>query len=434
MPLLVGANTNMTMPVGDVKWQMVGKRGRSLLLHGLLAGVSILALSAAAHGQDCLYVISRLRGTVEAYHRPELSLVASVPLPDCPLNPPTCMPTAVEVDPLRRRAYITRQDAGNVQVLDMSGFDDPLAVAVGTSPSDAVLTDDGNHLWVSNLASDSVSVIDTVSDQVVATIPVGDGPRGLDLSPDGRRLYVANGNDDSLSIIDTGTRQVIDTIAVGDEPTAVKVAPNGTFLYVSNARAASVSVVDLPDHAVRSIAVGTRPRGIAFLPDSSTAYVTNTLNNTLSPVDTDSELAASPIAVGNGPIAIVISDNGQTGYIANVADTVLSVLDVASGDVSGREEQGSAFDVALGSCPLLPTPTVTVTPTSVPTFTATPGAGCAGDCNGDGMVPINELISGVNIALGNAPVSTCEAFDVNGDGEVTINELIAAVNAALNGC
>ena len=156
--------------------------------------------------------------------------------------------------------------------------------------------------------------------------------------------------------------------------------------------------------------------------------------NTLRPCGESCSNRATSRLVSAGPIAIVISDNGQTGYIANVGDTVLSVLDVASGDVTGRAEQGSAFDVALGSCPLLPTPTVTVTPTSVPTFTPTPGAGCAGDCNGDGMVPINELIAGVNIALGNSPVSTCEAFDVNGDGEVTINELIAAVNAALNGC
>ena len=59
---------------------------------------------------------------------------------------------------------------------------------------------------------------------------------------------------------------------------------------------------------------------------------------------------------------------------------------------------------------------------------------CVGDCNGDGMVAINELITGVNIALGSAPVSSCPAIDANGDGEVTINELIAAVNNALGGC
>jgi len=55
-----------------------------------------------------------------------------------------------------------------------------------------------------------------------------------------------------------------------------------------------------------------------------------------------------------------------------------------------------------------------------------------GDCNGDGMVTIDELITGVNIALGNLPVTACPAFDTNRDGRVTIEELIAAVNAALN--
>ena len=59
---------------------------------------------------------------------------------------------------------------------------------------------------------------------------------------------------------------------------------------------------------------------------------------------------------------------------------------------------------------------------------------CVGDCNGDNMVAINELIIGVNIALGSAQVDACPSFDVNGDGMVTINELITAVNNALGDC
>lgn len=59
---------------------------------------------------------------------------------------------------------------------------------------------------------------------------------------------------------------------------------------------------------------------------------------------------------------------------------------------------------------------------------------CPGDCNGDGMVGVAELIRGVNISLGIAPVSNCPAMDLNGNGVVAINELVAAVNAALNGC
>lgn len=57
-----------------------------------------------------------------------------------------------------------------------------------------------------------------------------------------------------------------------------------------------------------------------------------------------------------------------------------------------------------------------------------------GDCDGSGVVQINEIIQCVNIALGNADVSTCTAGDQNGDGAIEINEIIMAVNNALNGC
>jgi hypothetical protein len=60
--------------------------------------------------------------------------------------------------------------------------------------------------------------------------------------------------------------------------------------------------------------------------------------------------------------------------------------------------------------------------------------GCVGDCDNSGDVTINELITGVNIALGNASLQLCPAFDCNQDGQVTINCLVIAVNAALNGC
>ena len=59
---------------------------------------------------------------------------------------------------------------------------------------------------------------------------------------------------------------------------------------------------------------------------------------------------------------------------------------------------------------------------------------CVGDCNDSGTVTIEELITGVNIALGTAAIVTCPAFDSNDSGTVTIEELIAGVSSALNGC
>jgi hypothetical protein len=60
-------------------------------------------------------------------------------------------------------------------------------------------------------------------------------------------------------------------------------------------------------------------------------------------------------------------------------------------------------------------------------------AQCVGDCNGNDVVTINELILGVNIALGTQPVSACPAF-ANAQDMVNIAQLIKGVNNALNGC
>jgi hypothetical protein len=59
---------------------------------------------------------------------------------------------------------------------------------------------------------------------------------------------------------------------------------------------------------------------------------------------------------------------------------------------------------------------------------------CAGDCNGDGMVTVDELVRAVNIALGSAALDVCRASDGDADGSVGIDELVRAVNGALQGC
>ena len=48
---------------------------------------------------------------------------------------------------------------------------------------------------------------------------------------------------------------------------------------------------------------------------------------------------------------------------------------------------------------------------------------CGGDCNGDGAVTIDELVGGVNIALGRERVDQCPRIDGNSDGVLEISEL-----------
>ncbi len=79
-----------------------------------------------------------------------------------------------------------------------------------------------------------------------------------------------------------------------------------------------------------------------------------------------------------------------------------------------------------------PSPAASETPTSTPP--STPPPPCVGDCNRDGAVTVDEILTMVNIALGNASLSLCPTGDGNGDQQITIDEILSAVNSALNGC
>lgn len=57
----------------------------------------------------------------------------------------------------------------------------------------------------------------------------------------------------------------------------------------------------------------------------------------------------------------------------------------------------------------------------------------AGDCNRDGGVSVDELITGINVALGAADPSACAEADADGDGAVRVDEVMLGVRAALFG-
>lgn len=68
--------------------------------------------------------------------------------------------------------------------------------------------------------------------------------------------------------------------------------------------------------------------------------------------------------------------------------------------------------------------------------TTRPGsaAACIGDLTGDRAVTVDELVTGVGIALGERPLGDAIVLDANGDQQVTVDELVVAVGHALNGC
>lgn len=102
--------------------------------------------------------------------------------------------------------------------------------------------------------SDSVVIVDTKKDQIVAEIKTtapaeilpnregfkGSNPTGLALSPDEKTLYVTNGGTNSVAVVrlakDLDDSRVVGLIPTGWYPNAVSVSRDGALLYVVNAK------------------------------------------------------------------------------------------------------------------------------------------------------------------------------------------------------
>ncbi len=152
------------------------------------------------------------------------------------------------------------------------------------------------------------------------------------------------------------------------------------------------------------------------------------------------EITSVTVPAGTFPDCVHVRTTVTMGGSTQVSDDWWAL---GVGKVMETNQNDGSLELVSYTLPVSPTvtPSVPTTATATPAQTAgttvtptlTP-APCVGDCNGDGTVSISELITMVNIALGNADVSACTAGDQNGDGAIEINEIIGAVNNALNGC
>jgi hypothetical protein len=119
-------------------------------------------------------------------------------------------------------------------------------------------------------------------------------------------------------------------------------------------------------------------------------------------------------------------NNNGTSTGDNAARTTIDIMVIAPPTATPRPS---------GTPTSTSTPSATASATPPPTVTATPPmAACVGDCDGDGQVTVDEIVTGVSIALGTLGVDRCPAFDRDQSGTVTVDELVEAIQRALLGC
>ena len=106
---------------------------------------------------------------------------------------------------------------------------------------------------------------------------------------------------------------------------------------------------------------------------------------------------------------------------------------------TASQTAGTAIATATATPPVTVTSTpsrsatVTATPSPSPTGVLTPTSACAGDCGGDGEVTVDEIVTVVNIALGNAESAACPS-GIPAGREADITLIIQGVGYALTAC
>lgn len=188
---------------------------------------------------------------------------------------------------------------------------------------------------------------------------------------------------------------------------------------------------------------------------TATATVTHTATSTTSPPPT---FTTTHTATGTRTLPFTSTPTGSpTGTFTRqaTATATASATETSSATVTPTASDsatptGTPPATATFSAAPAPSDTVTDTPSPSPGATATATAtaaaaatstpaptavvSCAGDCDGNGAVSIDELLRAVGIALAVQPAGSCDAADPGRDGVVTIDELVRAVNNSLDGC
>jgi YVTN family beta-propeller protein len=178
----------------------------------------------------------------------------------------------------------TKAVRGHVVAFDTNTGERLAELPTEIHPYDLVLDSTGATLFVSNWASDSVTVIDTVTRKVKATIKVGHNPNDMVLARNGR-LYVACSNENSVYVIDTQRLRPIEVIStamytmapVGSTPNALALDPAQKLLFVANADNNNVAVINLSEaevsHIEGFIPTAWYPSALAVSPDGKSLYV-----------------------------------------------------------------------------------------------------------------------------------------------------------------
>lgn len=234
--------------------------------------------------------------------------------------------------------YVADLSTNSVYIVD-SVTNSRVAVNLAGSPYDVVEDANRTKLYVPSLASDELYIVNLATNAVSQTITLGSGfgPWSVALSPNGDALFICGAYGSKIAKMDTATYGL--TIwSTTSGPSSCKVSSDGNKLYSSNNYSNKASIYSTATGALLAeVATGNGPREIQLTSDESRMFVANASSNTVSIINTSTMQVLQTLNTGTTPRFIALSPDNSTLVVSNYSSKTVQFFDANSGTLTSTE-------------------------------------------------------------------------------------------------
>lgn len=203
-----------------------------------------------------------------------------------------------------------------------------------SSPQDARIDTATNRIFVGNVGSGDITVIDGNSLKPIEKIHIGSAPQMLYVSEKEKKLYVSDPPNDLIAIVDISKPGYpAKLLPIKGMPRGVLGIPSTGKLYVSLPSIGKMGVVDMKtDTLIKEINLGKESEHlfplVAFRNEKKNEiYVAHYGSNTISVIDGTNDTVKQRIHVGEKPIWLLYIPELNQIYVAVEGEKKIVVID-----------------------------------------------------------------------------------------------------------
>ncbi|MBZ0187313.1 MAG: beta-propeller fold lactonase family protein [Candidatus Obscuribacterales bacterium] len=224
--------------------------------------------------------------------------------------------------------FITSPATGKIIILDKD-FNKLSELQTDGTPGGMAVCND--RLFIADQSKNRILIIDPATSKFDGQIDLlaSSSPKGVTALGKGKFLYVTEAASNNVTVLEISTRKVLIRTRVRPGPGRIEITPNGYLLLVLNTQSAELTFVStLNQRNLGSIAIGQMPSDILVTANSRTAYVSNRLSNTISVIDIGQRKVVRTVKTGEGPTGMALSADQKQLFVANAKDNSISIFNL----------------------------------------------------------------------------------------------------------